>query len=58
MGEDVVVAGGVITRQPRLLDALRERLRLAEPDLAVQVLTRPPVAGALALARAAAQWER
>jgi N-acetylglucosamine kinase-like BadF-type ATPase len=58
VGGDVVVAGGVITRQPRLLDALRERLRLAEPDLAVQVLTRPPVAGALALARAAAQWER
>lgn len=57
VGTDVVVAGGVITRQPRLLDALRERLR-SEPELAVRVLTYPPVAGALALGRAAAQWER
>ena len=51
VGTAVVVAGGVITRQPRLFDAVRAGVVARHPDFTVHRLTRPPVAGALALAR-------
>ncbi|GAA2025681.1 BadF/BadG/BcrA/BcrD ATPase family protein [Catenulispora yoronensis] len=51
---DRVVAGGsVITAQPRLRDRFVAELNRSHPDLAVAILDRPPVAGALALAAAA-----
>lgn len=51
VGQDVVAAGGVIVAQPRLQQALRERLGRRHPDLRLHVLTRTPVHGALELAR-------
>lgn len=49
---DAVVAGGsVIERQPRLQDALRSALARDRRGIDLQVLDRPPVAGAIALAR-------
>ncbi|QHC58653.1 hypothetical protein [Rathayibacter sp. VKM Ac-2760] len=48
VGSVVVAAGGVIVHQPRLQEAIRSRL---DPDLRLIVLDRPPVEGALALAR-------
>jgi len=52
---DAVVAGGsVIENQPRLQLALRDALARVRPELTFAVLDRPPVLGALALARALA----
>lgn len=46
----VVVAGGVIVRQPRLQDALVRSLRTELADSRVVVLTEPPVIGAVRIA--------
>ncbi|SDC58917.1 BadF-type ATPase [Sanguibacter gelidistatuariae] len=51
-GADVVVAGGVVTAQPRLRNALFDALAQQAPGLRLHILERPPVDGALALARA------
>ncbi|GAA4465170.1 N-acetylglucosamine kinase [Phytohabitans houttuyneae] len=50
-GGDVVAAGGVVTHQPRLYEAFASRVAARHPDLTVHLLTGPPAAGALALAR-------
>jgi glucosamine kinase len=50
-GEEVVAAGGVITRQDALMTAFREALETAVPEWRVTLLAGPPVQGALALAR-------
>ncbi|HTJ31902.1 MAG TPA: BadF/BadG/BcrA/BcrD ATPase family protein [Dactylosporangium sp.] len=52
---DVVAAGGVMTGQPSLFAAFRDAVGRAHPGLTVHLLHEPPVAGALALARRAAQ---
>jgi N-acetylglucosamine kinase-like BadF-type ATPase len=53
---DAVVAGGsVIERQPRLQDAFRTALTRDHPGLALKILDRPPVLGAIAVARRIAQ---
>ena len=52
-GSDVVVAGSVIVKQTRLLDAFKVALCWHHPQLAVHVLSVSPVEGALFLARAA-----
>ncbi len=49
--EAVVLAGGVVTAQPRMADAIRAGLHAAHPELPVVLLTRPPVEGAVLLAR-------
>lgn len=47
-----IVAGGtVIEQQPRLRDAFRAALTRDHPNIALHVLDRPPVMGAIALAR-------
>jgi N-acetylglucosamine kinase-like BadF-type ATPase len=51
VGRFVVAGGSVITRQPRLAQALRARLHQSHPDLELRLLTQEPVAGAVALAR-------
>jgi N-acetylglucosamine kinase-like BadF-type ATPase len=49
---DSVVAGGsVIQRQPRLQNELRDALARNCPQLTLTILDRPPVHGAIALAR-------
>jgi N-acetylglucosamine kinase-like BadF-type ATPase len=49
---DSVVAGGsVIERQPRLQEAFASALAAQRPGLALTILDRPPVEGAVALAR-------
>ena len=50
VGGTVVAAGGVITAQPRLADAVRALLAQQHPDLAFVVLDDEPVAGAWFLA--------
>jgi N-acetylglucosamine kinase-like BadF-type ATPase len=50
--EAVVLAGGVVTAQPRLADAIRTGVHRAHPGLPVVLLTQPPVEGAVVLARA------
>lgn len=50
LGDVVVAAGGVITQQPLLRELLVARLAEEAPDLRLEVLTAPPVDGALALA--------
>ena len=51
-----VVAGGtVIERQPRLRDAFSAALARDHPSIALHVLDRPPVMGAIALARRTSQ---
>ncbi|WP_285115412.1 BadF/BadG/BcrA/BcrD ATPase family protein [Leifsonia sp. fls2-241-R2A-40a] len=50
-GADVVCAGGVISHQPRLFEALGERLRARGLAHSIHLLDVPPVRGALALAR-------
>ncbi|MET7396606.1 BadF/BadG/BcrA/BcrD ATPase family protein [Dactylosporangium sp. NPDC005572] len=47
----VVAAGGVMTSQPALFDAFRDAVAREHAGLTVYLLDRPPVAGALALAR-------
>ncbi|MDO7881211.1 BadF/BadG/BcrA/BcrD ATPase family protein [Salinibacterium soli] len=53
VGSVVVAAGGVITRQPRLFDALSRYVGERHPSLSVDLLTRAPVEGAVRLARRA-----
>lgn len=50
VGDVVVAAGGVITAQPRLADAVRTLLAQQHPDLDFVVLDDQPVAGAWFLA--------
>lgn len=50
-GSDIVAAGSVIVGQPRLFGALARLVAERHPDYTVHLLTDPPVAGALALAR-------
>lgn len=52
VGTTVVAAGSVIVRQPRLAARFRAHLQRAHPGLDLRVLAVPPVAGAIALARA------
>lgn len=47
----VVLAGGVVTSQPRLADAITTGIHQRRPDLPVVLLDTPPVAGAIVLAR-------
>jgi glucosamine kinase len=47
----VVAGGSVIENQPRLQRALRDALARTRPEVALTILDRPPVLGALALAR-------
>jgi N-acetylglucosamine kinase-like BadF-type ATPase len=51
VGNDVVAAGSVIARQPRLVNALRAGLAGVDPELTFHLLDVPPVAGAVELAR-------
>lgn len=51
VGECVVAAGGVITHQPRLERAFRDRIAARHPQLSVTLLEDEPVAGAVVLAR-------
>jgi N-acetylglucosamine kinase-like BadF-type ATPase len=51
--EAVVLAGGVVTAQPRMADAIRAGIHSGHPDLPVVLLARPPVEGAVLLARQA-----
>jgi N-acetylglucosamine kinase-like BadF-type ATPase len=56
---DAVVAGGsVIERQPRLQDSFRAALLRRSPELPLTILDRPPVRGALALARRLAHGDQ
>lgn len=48
--EEVVAAGGVIVGQPALARAVRDALAAREPDTRFQVLSQPPVLGAMRLA--------
>jgi N-acetylglucosamine kinase-like BadF-type ATPase len=50
-GSDVVAAGSVIVGQPRLFGGLVRLVAERHPSFTVHLLTDPPVAGALALAR-------
>lgn len=50
VGTKIVAAGGVITNQPRLLDAVRRYAAADDPDLEVALLDVPPVRGAVELA--------
>ncbi|WP_158600648.1 BadF/BadG/BcrA/BcrD ATPase family protein [Tessaracoccus antarcticus] len=47
----VVLAGGVVTAQPRLAEAIRVGVHQLHPRLPVVLLTDPPVGGAVLLAR-------
>jgi N-acetylglucosamine kinase-like BadF-type ATPase len=49
--EAVVLAGGVVTSQPRLAEAITTGIHRTHPDLPVVLLDTPPVAGAIELAR-------
>lgn len=51
VGDDVVAAGSVISRQPRLFDAFRTQVQAQHPGLRVRLSAEPPVTGALELAR-------
>ena len=51
IGTNVVAAGGVVTNQPRLFDAICAHAHEADPDLDLHLLRIPPVRGALELAR-------
>lgn len=50
VGIDVVAAGSVIVRQPRLQNAVARAMAVSCPTLALHVLDVPPVTGALAWA--------
>lgn len=50
VGSTVVAAGGVVTNQPRLFDAVRDRVRAHDPELELALLRVPPVRGAVELA--------
>jgi N-acetylglucosamine kinase-like BadF-type ATPase len=49
--ESVVAGGSVIERQPRLQEAFASALAALRPHLSLRILDRPPVEGAVALAR-------
>lgn len=51
VGDTVVLAGGVVVNQSRMVDAIESRIASTRSDLAVQILRDPPVLGALELAR-------
>jgi N-acetylglucosamine kinase-like BadF-type ATPase len=51
VGTAVVAAGSVITRQPRLAQAFAEALGRGHPQLKFCLLAKPPVTGAVVLAR-------
>ena len=51
VGDVVVAAGSVIVNQPRLADAVASRVGERHPGFRLQLLTDPPVVGALAIAR-------
>ena len=51
IGEDVVCAGGVISNQPRLYQALQRHIAAVNPGLTLHLLGVAPVAGAIAIAR-------
>ena len=51
LGDAVVCAGGVVTRQPLLLEALRAHVGALGLGLTLHTLDVPPVVGAVALAR-------
>ena len=53
VGDDVVAAGSVISRQPRLFEAFRLQVETQHPGLRVLLSAEPPVTGALKLARRA-----
>lgn len=55
VGDVVVAAGGVISRQRRLFEGFRDRVRAAHPGLEVRLLEAAPVAGALVMARRLAE---
>jgi len=48
---DVVASGGVMVGQPALQDSFRQELHRRFPSHRLSILTEPPVAGALVLAR-------
>jgi len=50
-GQAVVAAGSVITRQPRLAEAFAEALGDRHPQMEFCLLGKPPVTGAIILAR-------
>jgi len=50
-GSAVVAAGSVIVHQPRLAQALRDRLAAVHPGLELRILRQDPVTGAVTLAR-------
>ena len=50
VGSDVVCAGGVITAQPRMFEAVRAAVARRSPGVHVHLLDVPPARGALALA--------
>ncbi|SDK92741.1 BadF-type ATPase [Cryobacterium psychrotolerans] len=51
LGSDVVCAGGVVTNQPRLYQALLSHIEDLDLGLTVHLLSVAPVAGAIELAR-------
>lgn len=55
LADGVVAGGSVIQRQPRLQDAFGAALQRDHPGLALTILDRPPVLGAVAVARRIAQ---
>lgn len=57
-GSDVVAAGGVISSQIRLFNVFGEALARRVPTVAVTLLSKPPVVGALHLARELAAGRR
>jgi glucosamine kinase len=50
VGTTAVTAGGVVTNQPRLFEAIARHLAVHDRDLTLELLTVAPVVGALALA--------
>lgn len=50
-GTAVVCAGGVVSSQPALFEALRSHIARLLPDFTVELLQVPPVRGAVALAQ-------
>jgi N-acetylglucosamine kinase-like BadF-type ATPase len=53
---DLVFAGGVARHQPELVERIRQAVVARRPGTQVQVLTEPPVHGAVVLAARSAGW--
>jgi N-acetylglucosamine kinase-like BadF-type ATPase len=51
VGDVVVAAGSVVVNQPRLAEGVAARIAQRHPGFRLQLLTDPPVVGALAIAR-------